>query len=65
MCLLRDVKQSGFEATLLVDPVDDFAVRGVAADGFAQELADSSVIVMYRRHSATPSNSPLVHPRAG
>lgn len=26
MCPLQDVKQSGFEATLLVDPVDDFVV---------------------------------------
>jgi len=45
MCPLQDVKQSGFEATLLVDPVNDFAVGGVAADGFAQELTDASVII--------------------
>jgi hypothetical protein len=35
VCLLQDVKQSGFEAALLIDPVDDLAVGGVAADGFA------------------------------
>lgn len=28
MCPLQDVKQSGFEATLLVDPVNDIAVGG-------------------------------------
>lgn len=35
MCPLQDVKQSGFEAALLVDPVHDLAVGGVAADGVA------------------------------
>ena len=30
MCLLRDVRQSGFEATLLVDPVDELLeVKGI------------------------------------
>lgn len=38
MRALQDVKQSGLEATLLVDPVNDFAIGGVARDGFAQEL---------------------------
>lgn len=47
MCLLQDVKQSGFETALLVDPVDDFAIGRVAADGFAQELADSGVVVLF------------------
>jgi hypothetical protein len=46
MCQLQDVKQSGVEAALLVGPVNDIAIRGVAADGFAQDLADASVIVM-------------------
>jgi hypothetical protein len=46
MCPLQDVKQSGLEATLLMDPVNDIAIRGVAADGFAQELADTSVVVL-------------------
>lgn len=41
MRALQDVKQSGLETTLLVDPVDDFAIGGVAGDGFAQELADA------------------------
>ena len=45
MCPLQDVKQSGLEATLLVDPVNDIAIRGVAADGFAQELFDTSIII--------------------
>jgi hypothetical protein len=35
VCLLQDVKQSGLKAALLVDPVNDLAVGGVAADGFA------------------------------
>lgn len=45
MCPLQDVKQSRFEAALLVDPVDDIAVGGVTADGFTQELTDMSVII--------------------
>lgn len=45
MRALQDVKQSGLETTLLVDPVDDFAIGGVAGDGFAQELADAGVVV--------------------
>ena len=28
MCLLQHVKQSGFEATLLIDPVNNLAVGG-------------------------------------
>lgn len=35
MCPLQHVKQSGFEATLLIDPVDNLAVGGIATDGFA------------------------------
>jgi hypothetical protein len=35
VCPLQDVKQSGFEAALLVNPVDDLAVGRVAADRFA------------------------------
>jgi len=45
MRALQNVKQSGFETTLLVDPVDDFAVRRVAGDGFAQELADTRIVI--------------------
>ncbi len=45
MRALQDVKQSGLKTTLLVDPVDDFAIGGVAGDGFAQELADAGVVV--------------------
>jgi hypothetical protein len=32
MPALPNVKQSRFETTLLVDPVDDIAIGGVAAD---------------------------------
>ena len=46
MRALQDVKQSGLKTTLLVDPVDDFAIGGVAGDGFAQELADAGVIIL-------------------
>ncbi len=35
MCPLQHVKQSGFEATLLIDPVDNISLGGVPADGFA------------------------------
>ena len=45
MRALQDVKQSGLKTTLLVDPVNDFAIGGVAGDGFAQELADAGVVV--------------------
>jgi hypothetical protein len=41
MRALQDVKQSRLEATLLVNPVNDFAIGDVAGDGFAQELADA------------------------
>lgn len=34
MCPLQDVKQSGLETALLVNPVDDFAIGAVTADGF-------------------------------
>jgi hypothetical protein len=38
---LQDVKQSGLESTLLVDPVNDLAIGGVATDRFAQDLSDA------------------------
>ena len=49
MCPLQDVKQSGFEAALLVDPVNDVAVGGVAADGVAQELSYAGVVILFNR----------------
>ena len=57
MCPLQDVKPSGFEAVLLVDPVNDIAIRGVAADGFAQDLADASVIVMINGNQQLPQTA--------
>jgi hypothetical protein len=47
MCPLQDVKQSGFEAALLVDPVNDVAIGGVAADGVAQQLAYAGIIILF------------------
>src|SRR5450830_46640 len=37
---------SWFQATLLIDPVDDFAFGGVATYSFTQELADAGVVVL-------------------
>ncbi|MCY1375072.1 hypothetical protein D9M69_624560 [compost metagenome] len=41
------MKQSGFETALLVDPVNDLAIGGIAANGVAKELADTRVIVLF------------------
>lgn len=37
---------SGFSPPLAIDPVDDFTVRRIAADGFPQQLANPRVVVL-------------------
>ncbi|MND38382.1 hypothetical protein D3C80_290840 [compost metagenome] len=49
MCTLLHMKQSGLKAALLVDPVDNLTVGGVAADSVAQQLADARVVVLIHR----------------
>lgn len=46
---LQDMKQSGFQATLLVDPIDDFAIGGIATDRVAQQLTNTRIIVQINR----------------
>ena len=53
MCTLLDMKQSGFQAALLIDPVDNLTVRGIAADSVAQQLADARVVVLIHRCERT------------